>query len=311
VNAEKKRSGRGLAAAQAASGGRFALHERMMAEARRIIDAAREVKALLRLTGGLAVRHHCTDLTFADRDYGDIDMVGLRRQASHLRTLFARLGFRENPHVATATQGSQRQYFRRSGSFASRTHTTGEPRPALPAPVEHVADHVDVFLDQMKMDHVIVLRERLQIDDYAISASDAFVTKLQIFRLNRKDIHDVVALAKDVPPGRDDRPAVINLAYIAKLCADDWGLYIDVLANIEKCLAALPAFDLPDADYDRVTSTLTGAQAAISGAAKTLRWRFRSTIGRRMAWRREVEETGAASRPYEDIWGVTDGEYPG
>jgi hypothetical protein len=269
---------------------RFARHERMMAEARSVIDAARATGTVLRLAGGLAVRHFCTDLAFADRDYGDIDMVGRSSQVRDVCELFARLGFREGIHVAQATQGLQRQFFR-PPAHDGRT-----------APGDFIADHVDVFLDQMAMDHTVDLRERLELDDYAISAGDVVLTKLQIYRLNQKDVHDVVALVKDVPLARADERRVVNVRYVADVCAEDWGLYTDVQANIEKVLRALPSFDLRDADYDRVKSALTALEVAMNTAGKTVRWRLRARVGKRMAWHREVEEQGVPSRA-QDIWG--------
>ncbi len=268
----------------------FALHERMMAEARSIIDAGRRARVVLRLTGGLAIRRYCTDLAFADRDYGDIDMVGRSSQIRKIAELFARLGFREDIHVAQATQGTQRQYHRAPGAASADGDAS------------FVADHVDVFLDQMAMDHVIDLNERLELDDYAITPSDAMVTKLQIFRLTEKDVHDVVALAKDVPLARTDDPGVINVRYIADLCAEDWGLFTDVQSNIDKCLAALPSFRMSPHDHDRVERALTAVEVAINTASKTLRWRLRARIGKRMAWHREVEEQTALPTA-EEIWG--------
>ena len=47
-------------------------HEEMMVEARRIVDAGNDRDLVLRLTGGLAVRHYAIDLEFAERDYSDI-----------------------------------------------------------------------------------------------------------------------------------------------------------------------------------------------------------------------------------------------
>ncbi len=281
---------------------RFTLHERMMAEAKAIIDAGRAAAVILRLTGGLAIRRYCTDLAFADRDYGDIDLVGHRHQVSDIAALFARSGFREDLHVAQATQGSQRQYIRVAALQDAKARKARRQRATVPATqVTYAADHVDVFLDQMAMDHVIDLRDRLGLDDYAISPADCVVTKLQIYRLAPKDIHDIVAIAKDVPLGRSDQPGVINVAYIAELCAYDWGLHTDITTNIEKCLVALPSFDLDDAAYDRVKNSLNALQVAVVGADKTLRWRLRSRIGKRMAWHREVEEQDRAPA---DIWTV-------
>ncbi|HMK92571.1 MAG TPA: Fic family protein, partial [Thermoleophilia bacterium] len=54
--------------------------DRLMVEALRMIDTAREQDLDLRLTGGLAVRRHCSDLDFAEREYSDIDFVALSDQ---------------------------------------------------------------------------------------------------------------------------------------------------------------------------------------------------------------------------------------
>ena len=84
--------------------------EDMIAEAKRVIDAARERGIVLRLLGGLAVRFHCQTLDFCERDHGDIDMVGHRRDAERIGSLFAELGFEETVHVRMATMGRQLQF---------------------------------------------------------------------------------------------------------------------------------------------------------------------------------------------------------
>jgi len=268
-------------------------HERMMDEARRIIDAGNDRDVVVRLTGGLAVRHYAIDLDFAERDYSDIDLVGLRRQAGELHDLFADLGYLENLYVAQATGNGQRQFFKPADQLESRAHFTKRGGRYLPV-VTSVppADHIDVFLDAMRMDHVIEMRERLTLNTYAISPADLFLSKLQIFYLNEKDIHDVVTLCKDVYVDFEDRPGVLNLRYVAETCADDWGLYIDVMSNVDTALERLDQYDLTINAFTRVRRTLELAQAMMTDEAKSLRWRLRARVGKRLAWRREVEDTG-------------------
>ncbi len=223
--------------AEPALAGAKTRHERMMDEARRIIDAGNDRDVVTRLTGGLAVRHYAIDLDFAERDYSDIDLVGLRRQAGELHDLFADLGYLENLYVAQATGNGQRQFFKPADQLASRAHFAKRGGRYLPV-VTSVppADHIDVFLDAMRMDHVIEMRERLTLNTYAIAPADLFLSKLQIFYLNEKDVHDVVTLCKDVYVDFEDRPGVLNLRYVAETCADDWGLYIDVMSNVDTAL---------------------------------------------------------------------------
>jgi len=264
-----------------------------MDEARRIIDAGNDRDVVVRLTGGLAVRHYAIDLDFAERDYSDIDLVGLRRQAGELHDLFADLGYLENLYVAQATGNGQRQFFKPADQLESRAHFTKRGGRYLPV-VTSVppADHIDVFLDAMRMDHVIEMRERLTLNTYAISPADLFLSKLQIFYVNEKDIHDVVTLCKDVYVDFEDRPGVLNLRYVAETCADDWGLYIDVMSNIDTVLEGLDQYELTVNEFTRVRRTLELAQAMMTDEAKSLRWRLRARVGKRLAWRREVEDTG-------------------
>jgi hypothetical protein len=268
-------------------------HEQMMAEARRIIDAGNDRDVVVRLTGGLAVRHYAIDLDFAERDYSDIDLVGLRRQSKDLHELFGALGYLENLYVAQATGNAQRQFFKPPESLESRAHFARRGGRSLPV-VTSVppADHIDVFLDAMQMDHVIEMRDRLTVNTYAISPADLLLSKLQIFFLNEKDIHDVVTLCKDVYVDFEDHPGTLNLTHVAETCADDWGLYIDVMSNIDAVLERLDQYELTVNQFTRVRRTLELAQTMMTEEAKSLRWRLRARIGKRLPWRREVEDTG-------------------
>src|SRR5450756_2618756 len=184
-----------------------------MAEAMAIIDAARERGAQLRLTGGLAIRRYCIDLDFMDREYSDIDFVGLSSQNSELHEVFTALGYAENRYVTQSTDAGQLQYIKvealkeeRAQAEAAAGHTPYEPP---------LVDHVDIYLDVMRMDHDVDVRDRLDIDDYAITPADALIAKLQIGKINQKDVHDVIALFKDVPLRDSDDDASIDVMHIA------------------------------------------------------------------------------------------------
>jgi len=49
---------------------------------------------------------------------------------------------------------------------------------------------------------------------------------------------------------------------------------------------------LAASDERRVRRAIKTLQEMIDAGEKTLRWRVRSRVGRRLPWRREVEETG-------------------
>jgi hypothetical protein len=265
-------------------------HERLMAEAHAIVDAGNERGVVLRLTGGLAVRHYAIDLEFAEREYSDIDLIGLKRQVVAVGEVFRDLGYVDNRHVAMATGNGQLQFFL-PGKEAGAGGTPGDAAHDLPVFAEiPPSDHVDVFLDAMRMDHQVDFRDRLEINTYAIDPADLFLSKLQIVNLNEKDIHDAVTLVKDVYVDFQPHPGVLDLHHVAEVCAADWGLYIDVMNNVDTVIEHVGDYDLGPRDAARVRRTLGLAQDTMTEQAKTLRWRLRARIGKRVRWYTEVEE---------------------
>ncbi len=208
------------------------LADRLMTEAMAIVDVARRAGVDARIAGGLAVRRHCVDLGFMDREYSDIDLVGLSSQREALDDVFAGLGYAENVYVSQATGGRQLQFVKQEALRAARPERPeGSPDPQAPerpqagerltVPARPLVDHVDVFLDVMRMDHDVDVRGRLDLDDYAISPVDALISKAQIGTINRKDVHDLIALFKDLPLREIDDDLSICVRYIAEACAYD------------------------------------------------------------------------------------------
>ena len=263
------------------------LHSVLMGEARTIVDAGNERGVVLRLTGGLAVRHYAIDLEFAEREYSDIDLIGLKRQVVAIGDAFRDLGYVENRHVAMATGNGQLQFFVPEHGAAGETAADDGLPVLLDVPP---SDHVDVFLDAMRMDHQVDFRDRLEINTYAIDPADLFLSKLQIVNLNEKDVHDAITLIKDVYVDFQPHPGVLDLHHVAEVCSADWGLYIDVMNNIDTVIEHVADYDLGPRDAARVRRTLELAQDMITEQAKTLRWRLRARIGKRVRWYDEVEE---------------------
>jgi Fic family protein len=266
--------------------------DRLMAEAMDTIDAARVAGVTLRLTGGLAIRRYCTDLDFMDREYSDIDYVGLSDQKKEIHAVFESLGYTENRYVTQSTDAGQLQYIKNE-ALEGMTAAAGAPAHSAYEPP--LVDHIDIFLDIMRMDHDLDVAERLEIDDYAISPADAFIAKMQIGKINQKDVHDVIALVKDVPLRDVDDDTSLDLLHIAEICARDWGLYRDITTNLDIALAMVGDYGLTDAQQDRVYARLAAIKESVENAGKSLRWRLRATVGERVAWRREIEETEGTS----------------
>jgi len=268
--------------------------ELMMDEAMRIVDAARQAGVQVRLIGGLAVRRHCRDIGFMDREHSDIDLVGLAEQKKQLHEVFTGLGYAENRYVTQATAADQLQYVKLEASLESRTHFGKRPHQAAPVRPAPLVDHVDIFLDVMRMDHDLDVHERLDIDEYAISPADTLLAKLQIGKINEKDVHDVIAILKDLPLHAADDDVSIDVSYLAEAGAHDWGLYHDLTANIGIVIEMIDDYDLTEEEMARAFGSLTAIREALEEERKSLRWMLRARVGQRMPWRREIEDQEVA-----------------
>lgn len=263
--------------------GMLAARRDMIDEARRIIDEARLRGIILRLFGGLAVRSHCEPAYVCERDYSDIDLIGRHRQVKGILALFAALGFEENMHVRVATDHQQLQFSKECA------HADDERHYFL-----HPDDHVDVFLDTFHMDHHVPLADRLEIEDYTVSLSDLLLTKLQAAHLDDKDERDIVSLLGQSPLGETGERGVVNVAYIARLCASDWGLYYAVLAGIAQMRGVLERrADLDPELLGRARSAFDRLEAAIEAEPKSTKWKLRARVGTHKQWRDAVEDQEA------------------
>src|SRR5664280_3509007 len=136
-------------------GRRWARPRRDARRGRRLVDAARSQGITLRLLGGLGVREHCRSLELCERDYSDLDMVAPVKHVRRLAAFFASFGYGENLDVSTATSAAELQFVRPCAHDRERA-----------AGRAHADDHVDVFIDTFRMDHIIPLTQRLEIEPY-------------------------------------------------------------------------------------------------------------------------------------------------
>src|ERR1700749_1824674 len=81
--------------------------------------------------------------------------------------------------------------------------------------------------------------------------ADLLLTKLQIVRLNEKDRNDSYALLLALEVGSHDGGA-LNAAWVARLCARDWGLYRTLQLNLEKLREGVGEAPLSDGERELI-----------------------------------------------------------
>ena len=242
-------------------------------EAHRVAEAAQSEKLGVKLLGGAGIHVHSPSARQPPlkRKYGDLDYAMPTRDRKRVLAFFPSLGYEPNERF-NLMQGDRRLYF-------------FDP---------HNGRQVDVFIDVMRMSHVIDLRERLNHEGPCASPSDLLVSKLQIFEVNRKDLIDVTALLLDHPIATAGDDEAIDAAYVAGLAADDWGLYRTVQVNIGKLRAILDELDV---DRPLANQRIDELWATVEAKPKPLKWKARARVGDRIRWYELPEEVRSPYQP--------------
>ncbi len=79
---------------------------------------------------------------------------------------------------------------------------------------------------------------------------------------------------------------------ISDLCAKDWGLYTTVSVSIQKLEEALAQgrVELDENQRQVISKRLATIREAMEKAPKTLTWKMRARVGKKVRWYAEVEE---------------------
>jgi hypothetical protein len=245
--------------------------EDTIAEAERVAEAARAQKVAVKLLGGAGIHLHSPSARHAPlrRKYGDLDYVIAGKDRKAALAFFPSIGYEANERF-NLMQGDRRLYF-----FDGNN-----------------GKQVDVFIDVIRMSHVIDLRGRLAHGGPCASPSDLLLSKLQIYEVNRKDLVDLTALVLDHPIAERDDEA-IDPTYVARLAADEWGLYRTLQINVEKMRRTVDELDV---NRELVTSRLDELWSAVEAQPKPLKWRVRAQLGDRKRWYELPEEVRS---PYQ------------
>jgi hypothetical protein len=150
--------------------------------------------------------------------------------------------------------------------------------------------HVDVFFDRLEFCHQIPLDGRLERDRPTVPLAELLLSKLQIVKINEKDVVDLILLLLDHELGDGDE-GVIDVGRVAGLCAADWGLWRTTTLNLEKVSTlALSYPQLDSSRRERVIGQVAALAARLAAEPKSFAWRARARIGERIKWWTDVDE---------------------
>lgn len=240
----------------------------------RIVVEGERRGLILRAFGGVGFYLHARDEQLFTKlgrgPVNDLDLVGLSEQRNEYKKLLKELGYEIDWNLLVAGEGKRFSF-------------------------QHVSEpavEVDLFIDRLDMCHRIELRDRLELQPRTVPLADLLLEKLQIVDLNRKDMVDVVVLLAEHEL-EGEGPDTVDLDYISRLLADDWGFYYTAKLNLHKIRGFLG-----EAAAERERATVAGRleriEEEIESAPKTWRWKLRAKIGTKKKWYQDVDEgTGA------------------
>lgn len=240
-------------------------------EAMRILDAAKERRITIRLMGATAMRVHCPSSVrlhecVLKRSLSDLDFMTYGRHVREVRKLFEELHYVWDEVIARVSE------------YRDIFHDTMNKRM------------VDVFYDKLHMCHTIEFKRRLEVDYPTIPVADLLLEKLQIVKLNEKDIKDMIVLLREHPIKETDED-VVNGKYIACLLANDWGFYHTSTTNLKNLRDHLISmYDIPQEDAERIKVRINELLEDIEREPKSLKWKMRAKVGTKQKWYRDVEE---------------------
>jgi hypothetical protein len=241
--------------------------EDIVSEGERLLGIASDRGVPLRLLGGVAVRLKAPEVPPSlARQYKDIDFAVTKKGGGAADKLLREAGY--EPHVAfNAMHARERGLYYDEGN----------------------GRQVDLFIEAFRMCHEIPLGKRLDVETQTVPLAELMLTKLQIIEVNEKDIRDTVLLFHGHPIADHDDGA-INGGQIAKLCADDWGLWRTITANVDRCRSHVGDYELSGEDRGRVESRFDELLQRIEDEPKSRGWRRRAKVGDKKIWYELPEE---------------------
>ncbi len=265
--------------------------EEFVKEAMSIIEKAQSRGIYQRVLGSLGVYMHSLHkpecvATFKSLGrfgeglpmFTDLDLAGYSKQGRDISKLFRELNFKSNDMLNGLFGDRRLMYYNPVGKY-----------------------QVDVFLDKLEFSHDVEFGEkpgsgRLELDFPTIALADIVLEKLQIHKINRKDLIDlaILFLGHEVNDSESFQKEVVNGDYIRKLLGDDWGFWFDAVGNLRKVKTQVTDLategKLTSQQLATITQRVDKLIEILEVSPKTKKWEKRAKVGTAKPWFKEVEE---------------------
>ncbi|MCK4354212.1 MAG: hypothetical protein KAW83_03055 [Dehalococcoidia bacterium] len=250
-------------------------------EARSCVKEAEDKGIILRIMGGMAIYLHSQEHKqlwenlgrLGKKVFTDIDFVSYGKFRGQLLDFFQNRGFTINQRMLYYYGKKRHIYY-------------GEKIPM-----------VEIFFDKLEMNHTIDFKKRLEVDSPTIPPAELLLQKIQMVRMNEKDIKDVIVLvrAREIGEGDGER---INRASVGARLLSDWGFYYTATTNFQKITKSLSNYDaLGEEDIRIVKGRINELLSYLEEKPKSVKWKSRALLGTKKKWYSEVDEWDVINSP--------------
>jgi hypothetical protein len=229
--------------------------EEYLQEAHRLTDEAQKQGLILRVMGPIALHFYFPDYVelyrsmerLGERVFTDIDYASYGKNRGKIVPFFEKQGYELEKRAAMMSGGNRHIYF-------------GDRIPMI-----------DVFFDKLDYNHPINYQGRLEIHPYCVSLTDLLLQKLQIVKINDKDLKDAMLLLLAAQLGENDNyTSIMNLN---KVQAAIFG--VPVLSEQERAL---------------INEKAEAIIKIIELVPKSGKWKSRAKTGTSKVWYKEVSD---------------------
>ncbi|MEM2838612.1 MAG: hypothetical protein QXE18_00765 [Thermoplasmata archaeon] len=249
--------------------------EAFISEAERLVSEAKKEGLILRVMRGMAISMRCAPEhrevwrrlgRLEGRVFTDIDFVSYGKHQKAMIEFMKKNGYQMDPRMLFMIAKNRHIYF-------------GTKIPM-----------VEVFYDELDMNHRIVYKNRLESSDITVPLEELMLQKLQIVKINDKDLKDlmILFLSNNLGKGKDSlNPDLVAERYMAS----DWGFYYTSTMNLNKLREAVKANEVLTADQKKVIDDKAAAiLQSFDSVPKSAGWKLRAKVGTKKQWYNVVDE---------------------
>lgn len=226
------------------------------ARAAHLLAVAERDGVSARVLGGAAIQMLCPSARPPEgrwaRGLADIDLATVGRERGRLDALVVAQGFRPDEPFNRMNSSVRLRYLDEDGA------------------------HLDVFIDELRLCHVVSWRKTLDLAPWTLPLPELLLTKLQIVRVEDKDLGDLAALLTDQWQALE-----ASAARLEQLVAGDWGLWRTGQMTLQR---------LVQLDDELVRERAAIMLSRWESVRFTTKARLRAAIGDRVQWYEEPEE---------------------